>query len=177
MKQKAEFNLSVFSKYILVTMFLTLSVFVVSYFLFKHESISLRNNLYASEDYKLRLQSQEIIHDFNHIQREVLFLRDLAINNDVCSCIDNLRFKTLEKEFLSYMEKETHFDQLRFIDNEGMELIRIQQSHGPTQLIEKNSLQDKSDRYYFQESKKLKLDRRFKYQMHFFIKRLNYKIF
>ncbi|MDH5719093.1 MAG: PAS domain S-box protein [Spirochaetia bacterium] len=51
-----------------------------------------------------------------------------------------------------FLQYKNIYDQIRFIDNNGLEQIRINYNYGGTAIIENHKLQDKSDRYYFKES-------------------------
>ncbi len=65
--------------------------------------------------------------------------------------------KNLETSFLHFAKLQRTFDQLRYIDTLGKELIRIDFSHtDKAQIQPKHKLQDKKDRYYFQSARKLK---------------------
>ena len=62
-----------------------------------------------------------------------------------------LKESNVEKLFLNYAQNFKNFDQIRFIDTTGMEIIRINNSHNPY-LVPQHLLQDKSKRYYFKEA-------------------------
>ena len=63
--------------------------------------------------------------------------------------------KSLENIFLSYAMSQTSFMQLRYIDKEGFEKIRIDRDEEKLQpyIVSINKLQNKSNRYYFFDSK------------------------
>ncbi len=44
------------------------------------------------------------------------------------------------------------YDQIRFIDTDGNEVIRINYSNGSSNIVPEGQLQNKSDRYYFKET-------------------------
>lgn len=74
---------------------------------------------------------------------------------------DNSKAKLLENSFLSIVESQVNFMQLRFIDKNGIERIRIDKDSKDSSpyIIPKDKLQDKSDRYYFTESKTRELEK------------------
>lgn len=53
--------------------------------------------------------------------------------------------------FVRIMENKQYYDQLRFIDVDGLEKVRIDKDENIS-VVEESSLQSKSDRYYFQEA-------------------------
>jgi signal transduction histidine kinase len=67
------------------------------------------------------------------------------------SLISNWR-RVTSREILLYSETKELYDQLRFLDEKGTEIIRIQNKNGKFHIVPQNQLQHKGDRYYFKES-------------------------
>ncbi|MFC3203548.1 ATP-binding protein [Alteromonas oceani] len=61
----------------------------------------------------------------------------------------------LEKIFMGFMQHNRAYFQLRILDNQGQELIRVERLDNLITARASNDLQDKSDRYYFTETSKL----------------------
>ncbi|MDG6098404.1 response regulator [Alteromonas sp. ZYF713] len=61
----------------------------------------------------------------------------------------------LEKIFMGFMQHNRAYFQLRVIDNEGMELIRVERLDNHITARAVNDLQNKSTRYYFTETSQL----------------------
>ena len=57
-----------------------------------------------------------------------------------------------------FSKEKNVYDQIRFLDTEGAEIIRINNSNGTPYPVPQKDLQAKSSRYYFQEISKLKRD-------------------
>ena len=68
---------------------------------------------------------------------------------------DSTRRTALEKEMLVFSEKERIYDQIRFIDIEGDEIVRINYQGGKPAAVGERDLQNKKDRYYFKKSVEL----------------------
>ncbi len=51
--------------------------------------------------------------------------------------------------WVDFSDKKQAYDQIRYIDAQGLEQIRINNNKGEVELVEPKDLQDKSDRYYF----------------------------
>ncbi len=62
----------------------------------------------------------------------------------------------IEDFFLHILKKVPELFQLRYIDNKGNEVIRAQRNQNAINLVPKNKLQNKKDRYYFKEIMGLK---------------------
>ncbi len=64
-------------------------------------------------------------------------------------------YSGVEKDFLSFSAAKKDFDQMRFIDNSGMEIVRVNSRNGITEAVPRDELQNKSNRYYVIEGMKL----------------------
>ncbi len=64
---------------------------------------------------------------------------------------ENLYKVEIEELFLNILKKIPELNQLRYIDNEGNEIVRVQRRNGITYLIQKSRLQNKKHRYYFKD--------------------------
>jgi len=78
------------------------------------------------------------------------------MTNYLFSSIEQNR-SNLEQLFLTVSEVNGNYMQVRFIDALGMEKIRIDQPKNGTGplIVKENNLQDKSDRDYFKQAKKM----------------------
>ena len=77
----------------------------------------------------------------NHHEFEVFFANRGA---------DSL--EQLTKEFLTFGRFKPFYDQIRFLDVDGMEIIRVNNSPDGPVVVGAGELQFKGDRYYFQET-------------------------
>ncbi|MCP4544779.1 MAG: GAF domain-containing protein [Chloroflexi bacterium] len=60
---------------------------------------------------------------------------------------------TIEAEFLAFAQARVFYAQVRFIDNTGQEIVRVDtSSDGVSTIITQANLQNKGDRYYFENS-------------------------
>jgi hypothetical protein len=61
----------------------------------------------------------------------------------------------LVHDLIQIAKFEKNYDQIRYIDEKGMETIRINYNDGHPQSVERELLQNKKDRYYFKDTFKL----------------------
>jgi len=61
----------------------------------------------------------------------------------------------LEKNWYYYVESKEIYDQVRYIDAYGDEKVRVNYNNGNTEIVEESVLQNKKDRYYYQETELL----------------------
>lgn len=95
-----------------------------------------------------------------NIQQSIdnLISETLFLANYTESCISNYPNNynsLLEETYLQFALSNTYLDQIRFIDNDGYEQVRINHSGIKPQIVSKSSLQNKASRYYFKQTIKL----------------------
>nr|WP_319266142.1 PAS domain S-box protein [uncultured Draconibacterium sp.] len=129
-----------------------LSISIVIFVIEKNVSVK---SLQDTETKKLNLQINEIINDFSFISRDVLLLSDMVASVESYGCENDITFDILKLNFRQYIYHKGLYDQIRFIDKNGKEKLRINYNNGEPEIVADSILQDKSDRYYFQEVKKL----------------------
>ena len=112
------------------------------------QKIALHNAVYKSQEReeiikKFLFQSEQTLHSLRQLDSFKKYLQSGEGE------------KSLENIFLSYAISQTSFMQLRFIDKNGFEKIRIDRDKEKLQpyIISKNQYQNKSNRYYFVDSK------------------------
>lgn len=65
------------------------------------------------------------------------------------------RVVALEASFLTLARRNPHYHQIRWIDESGMERIRVMRDQADPYVVASRDLQDKSHRYYFTEANAL----------------------
>ncbi|PAT01470.1 hypothetical protein CI105_06160 [Candidatus Izimaplasma bacterium ZiA1] len=93
------------------------------------------------------------------ISSDLFLLEELTLNyyalyfeDDKTLFTDENSKMDLKEFYVSWMNNKTIYDQIRIIDNDGMELLRVNYNEGVSSPVEEDSLQDKSSRYYFYNS-------------------------
>ena len=155
MKINYKFNKERLRLFLELVSAFTIVILFVSYTVFNNERDNAIERIEKTETIKQNLQISELYEVFNSIQRDVLFLRDLVSLNRLSDNYHKNSSLILEKEFFMFLSQHRQYDQLRLIDNNGMELIRVQNISGKTVLVNHDSLQNKCDRYYFKDIKNL----------------------
>jgi signal transduction histidine kinase len=69
---------------------------------------------------------------------------------------NNLNKKNIEQLFSLVANEKKIYDQIRFINNEGQEIIRVNFKNQSSEIIPSSKLQNKKNRYYFKDTIKLK---------------------
>ncbi|MDG6777694.1 GGDEF domain-containing protein [Thiomicrorhabdus sp. zzn3] len=66
--------------------------------------------------------------------------------------------RQLAKAYLNISRTRARYDQIRFLNNDGQEIIRINYNNGQPSIVPENHLQNKSHRYYVQDISQLGLN-------------------
>ena len=105
---------------------------------------------------QVRLGVGALSHTLEDITRDLLFL---GRHSSIYRVINNLSSKHLEQlagDFSSFSSSKTIYDQIRWLDETGLERIRVDYLHSEPRLVSTDNLQKKASRYYFADTFKLK---------------------
>lgn len=97
---------------------------------------------------------------FADTENGLRFLKDISERELVNSEIEN-KVEHIDEIMQDFARNNKEYLQLRLLDIEGNEVVRINNNNGPIS-VKKPELQNKSDRYYFIESLKLKANNIYK---------------
>ncbi len=68
------------------------------------------------------------------------------------------RLEDLEKDYLSFSKEKGIYDQIRILDRNGQERVRVNYNNGNPSVVPESHLQNKANRYYFKDTLKLSKD-------------------
>ena len=89
---------------------------------------------------------EQIVTDIKYLDTSPLFLDYVNNGNDK---------DRVENEWMVFSVTKMKYDQLRYLDSDGNELLRVNFNDGRPEIVPEDRLQNKKDRYYFTESIKL----------------------
>ena len=116
----------------------------------KTEMIRMENN----ELHNLEQLKTTILNDFNMVTTDLLVVSEqmelVRMFNG-----NNEAQQNLEDEFLSISSTKKLYDQIRFLDESGMEIVRINFNNGVPIIVPSDQLQFKGERYYFEDTIRL----------------------
>ncbi len=90
-----------------------------------------------------------------NIQSDVNFLAHQAELHRYFDNFDAATREVLGGDFALFSNEKHIYDQIRIIDSSGQETLRINNQSGQAVIVDEAQLQNKSERYYFQETLKL----------------------
>ncbi len=119
-----------------------------------------RSSIENAEQLNIQLAQQVIAGDISRIVSDLLFLSDhlnhsAPTSEQAPEQAPEQKRAAITQLFKSFASNKGIYDQLRFIDNHGMEQIRVNYHQGTVTIVPKGKLQDKSERYYVKQGLKL----------------------
>lgn len=124
------------------------------YTLYETERVSRK----ASETLNVGLARRMIATDISAVVRDLAFLANHIERQNLFLIDAEERRRLIALEFRAFAEKKVLYDQIRFLDVNGMEVVRVNYADGQSVLVPQHELQNKSSRYYFREAFTLKRD-------------------
>lgn len=134
-----------------ITLFLAIAAIstVVVEFVSRNQIANRFNAISQSAYGAIELQSQ-IIRDIEaNVSSDLLFL---ATQNELLAYLetnDRTHLDAVAREYMSLAQQKTRYDQIRFLDAHGMEMVRVDYSNGMASVVADELLQPKGSRYYF----------------------------
>ena len=130
------------------------SLLLFSYAAFHEQDIiKIRQIMTSSQNVLADAQQNIFIKELDNIVSDLHFLYEEPVFQTYIN--NNLAPTNTENEWISFSNNMKKYDQLRYIDQNGDEHIRINFVNGRALKTNGTSLQNKSDRYYFRDTMKL----------------------
>lgn len=108
----------------------------------------------SSELLNVGLARSELNRELSNVISDLMFLSSYLERLESEQVIKE-RESEIAELFLTFSREKQLYDQIRYLDTRGMELVRINLRDGRPVKVPRDRLQDKSARYYFQETIKL----------------------
>lgn len=107
------------------------------------------------EQARVDLASEQIAQDFDEVGSDLRMIANLpSLRNYLDTGMRTSR-EAIATLFLQLSREKHRYDQIRYLDNRGREVIRVNFNDGAPAIVPPADLQDKSDRYYFRDAIKL----------------------
>ncbi|HEC61399.1 MAG TPA: PAS domain S-box protein [bacterium] len=100
----------------------------------------------------IEFNKNEILREFDSVVSDLMLLSENQHLHKYLKAGGESFLKELEIDFFSLSSRRKLYDQLRFLDETGMEIVRIDFRSGEPQLVPEDQLQNKSGRYYFSDT-------------------------
>lgn len=137
--------LSIF--FILSAAYLSISIFIQT----NSDEIQ-KEQIINNEQRLVDVEKTIISNKVNRLISDVLYISDsLKIDDD-----NSGDYSKVAQQWIAFSNRKKIYDQIRFIDVNGDEVIRIEYSKDGAYLVDKEDLQNKKGRYFFEDTISLK---------------------
>ncbi|MCT4607224.1 MAG: diguanylate cyclase [Marinisporobacter sp.] len=142
--------------FLLLISMIPLSVLGYDRYVYTKELIQQRE-MNKIEEFHKNIEGK-MIRFFGGGERDMLFLNKIAEDEFKADGIDHKEesLEHLTMVFFYFSKTNKQYDQIRFINEDGYEVIRINNKGGKPEIVKNKDLQYKGNRYYIKEAKKLK---------------------
>lgn len=124
--------------------------FIILVSIIEYNSIKVKKEeLELNEERIVSLEKNIIGKDFNTIISDLLFITETFEDEHL------IDYDHIKNEWKIFVEKKKIYDQIRYIDLNGDEIIRVNYHPDGTVVVDDNKLQNKRDRYYYKDTIKL----------------------
>ncbi len=149
-------QLTIFKHFILI--FLPVTVPVGLVIAISHISFTRgeKKILEIRETHTVALRTEVMERTFQAVRSDLMFLSEQYNLAELLVTPSPLSRKILAGEYFSFSGRKMIYDQIRFLDETGMERIRINFNQGQPVIVPDKDLQPKAERYYFKETLKRK---------------------
>ena len=100
----------------------------------------------------VRSQTEMIKRDLKSVESDLLYLANQDALKAFMSGQTPEGREGLEEDYLHFSRRKGLFDQIRCLDGSGLEVVRVNYNFGQPAVVPVDELQDKQERYYFEET-------------------------
>lgn len=127
-----------------------------SFFLFHQIELNRKHTKHEQAAHEIiSVASTSITRTLQWIVRDLRYLSDDTGMQQLLDDFNNKNFKNLETDWISFSNNKRTYDKIRWIDENGIERLRINFSKPSAFSVAKEDLQDKRGRYFFSDTFKL----------------------
>lgn len=138
--------------YALSLLLLLLTASVVLHFTGQHLRTNLEKELRLTGNTLISQLSKKMELTFAGITSDLMLLsRDKHLGLHHQNPQNQHDLTMLQNSWIDFASLRRHYDQIRFLDHNGIESLRINYSHGHATIVPQGKLQSKRHRYYFKD--------------------------
>ena len=110
--------------------------------IYRQDVVNQRVILSQEAEHVVDLQHELLLSELRGVQSDLLYLADQELLQQFLSDKDSTR-SNLEQEYINFAERQNLYDQIRFLDTSGQELVRINYDSSVTRAVPQEELQSK----------------------------------
>ena len=139
-------------RFLFISLLLTLPIFSIGSLIYYDQFSDTKAIFEIQVVERLKGQAEIITDEFTHIASDLLFLAEQNELQAFLNHGDSLQKKAIAREYLTFSTRKQLYDQIRFLDETGMEIVRVNFNAGMPTIVASAQLQNKGKRYYFEDT-------------------------
>lgn len=143
------------SRAALIFLPLAVAAVVFSYLLYASQANAIKVTAQATESRIADIARQRVELTVTSLLADTSYLTEQEALRIYLAAGDAESLRRLKAEYVAFTRHRQYFDQLRFIDASGQEIVRVNRKGDGAELVPADQLQNKADRYYTIEALKL----------------------
>lgn len=130
-------------------------LFTFHIYIYASKKEFIRDSLKESEHHEVTIFAESLEEHFDWLVNDLNFIAALYRNSRYAETVSVAACDDLATNLLAFSRESKIYDQIRFIDTDGQERIRINYNHGRPISVPAAQLQNKRERYYFDQANKV----------------------
>src|SRR6266851_808713 len=102
-------------------------------------------------DHLVDLHADIITRELKSVESDLFYLANQAVLRDFLSGGQASK-QALQDEYVLFCRQKGLYDQIRYLDAAGLEIIRVNYNSGQPSIVAESELQSKATRYYFSQT-------------------------
>ncbi|MEA3302653.1 MAG: PAS domain S-box protein [Pseudomonadota bacterium] len=111
-----------------------------------------RSAIESTESLNVDLANRMIMEEIAGVVKDLRFLAEHIESRGLPDALSWSRERGIADEFRIFAGNKGLYDQIRYLDKNGMEIVRVNYHGGDPEIVPFADLQNKSNRYYFREA-------------------------
>ncbi|MEI6378846.1 MAG: PAS domain S-box protein [Candidatus Falkowbacteria bacterium] len=141
---------------IIALLIVYLSLFALTNYQYQREVVGDRQSEEQTDADALKANNLLGQNDLNNVVADLRIIKELPAFTEYIANPSLVNKARVQKLFYELSHNRALYDQMRFIDENGQEIIRVNFSNGTSTIVADKDLQNKKDRYYFKEAMAVK---------------------
>ena len=140
-------------KRFLITFLLLLLPFLLIAIVIYYQEVTINKKILEIQAIEnLNGQNEQIVNEFNYIVSDLMFLSEQYELQQLLENDSIPQRRILENGYHLFASRKKMYEQIRFLNETGMEIIRINGNAGNPFIVPPQQLQSKGKRYYFKDT-------------------------
>lgn len=141
----------IFKRFLMTFLPLAIIIAAILAYIYYTEAKSERVVIENSDVYNATILKKILASEFDSVTQDLMFLANyhglqMMLNGGEAAQ------SQIKEDFLKFSHWKKRYDQIRFLDESGMEIVRVTYNNGKPSIVPQDKLQNKGTRYYFKDA-------------------------